>query len=502
MTALVNPTKKNKIVSSAQSEVSIAPVPISIEVKISKKSRNVGYTSKSKVKHIYVTILGKEIKDRTFRIKQAIGGIMANKKDRGTIEKLDITFDDVSVEDLEWIKENRHDIYQRIETVTQKVMDFQGRLNGQRGLAPKPEETEIILKTYSKDFIEDAFNHINEEDMIAPKTIEGYILKLKVIPKAIEEFKFSKDTIYKMKENSILSREMIRDTELVISSLKHKYDDFNTYLSPITKLAKINEEFRNDIGDDILAKYSAENYNQNGIKRKEAIDTKTKEEVKVAWVDLVRLRNEFSKKDYLSMKHVLISCMTYIPPMRDQWGSIKLVMNMPTDTDHNYYCVSNGIFIINHYKSSHYHNQIMFHAPNQLRNIINLSITNHPRDWLITQGNLKTNLPYDSKDMYCLSATMSKGNCFGYGVNVFRHSFENFISENYGRFIPEEKEDIRKIMGHNATTALTYERQRINDDDDQIDIGQKTYKNDPKKLHEREILDIQSICEKIGGSFQ
>jgi hypothetical protein len=250
------------------------------------------------------------------------------------------------------------------------------------------------------------------------------------------------------------------------------------------------------LSPEIIGVYQQEM--KSAIKMSEAKQAdKANNDVCIPWEKIVRLRTQFAKNEPYSQKHLLLSLYTYIPCMRDDFGSIKLICNttIPPNKDDCFYFPKQGRLIINKYKTIGKYGSINIILPKQLQSVINKSIKLHPRDWLITKDNNTSRTELFSDGRGELSNMIST--TFVFSINDMRHSLETYIHMNRYLFTYDELVLIDRIMGHNAIMALSYIRTgNVNP----LVLPNNIYVPSPFET-DTEITLLQQICDKIGGNL-
>ena len=170
----------------------------------------------------------------------------------------------------------------------------------------------------------------------------------------------------------------------------------------------------------------------------------------VEWDKIVEMRDELAKSEYASQKHLLLSCYTYIPPLRADWALARILTKAPTKKAEkakgNYIVITQrtATLILNDYKTSRSYGRAEIKLPAELKKIIQASYTAtlkkqeeahfdwnmrqeeknktifHPR--LFTNAN---NLKWESNDSFTSWCCKRFNDMFGKPLNLtlIRHIF-------------------------------------------------------------------------------
>lgn len=271
----------------------------------------------------------------------------------------------------------------------------------------------------------------------SPSTAQSYWSRINNIKEIIETFD-DNELIKKIQENP-------RDIcDKIYNIKKDQTHDF------INSIIFIINHFENiHIDDEVRDIYITTS--------KEYLKNKTNKKInyKYAWDYIVKLRTTLDK----GFKYFIVSLYSLIPPMRDDFGLVKIAQNDTNiNTTDNFYIIDKGEFIFNHYKTSRKYGTIRFIAPKLLQNIINESLEKNPRDYLITKNENKTNVPYGVGNKYGKISNIIKDLFIDEDlrINDFRHAYESYIVQYGLDFTYEEKQTINKIMAHNSNQRESY----------------------------------------------
>lgn len=220
-------------------------------------------------------------------------------------------------------------------------------------------------------------------------------------------------------------------------------------------LNKVNEL------NTILPEYYRKEYRSllNDYKMRYDVRKLVKTEGILNWSEIVdqRVNLEHSNK-VKDQKYLIISLYTLIPPMRDDFGNVRIVSDeSEMNEEDNYYCTKSSKFYFNHYKTLNHYGKLVYEVPNKLSLIIKDSLLQNPRPYLITKNNNTSKSPYKDGKLSQLVRKYFK--CTEpITINALRHSFETYMCEYGLEFTLPEKLYINKIVGHDSNQRDYYVR--------------------------------------------
>ena len=100
----------------------------------------------------------------------------------------------------------------------------------------------------------------------------------------------------------------------------------------------------------------------------------------VEWDKIIEMRDQLANTEYGSPSHLLLSCYTYIPPLRADWGCVRVLTKAPTKKGDkltgNYLLLTQRTakLILNDYKTSKSYGRVEIPIPAELRKVIQASI--------------------------------------------------------------------------------------------------------------------------------
>jgi hypothetical protein len=252
--------------------------------------------------------------------------------------------------------------------------------------------------------------------------------------------------------------ECLQKPQLIFDTLKQHYQSPWQYVAPIVSLAKHSPEFMKLIGPINFKIYT--DYAVHGSKEYQAKQLeKADKETITPWEDILKIAQNIATTQPFSQAHLITALYTQLPPVRDNYGNIKIYLATPhpIPKDHNLYISSTKTIILNTYKTCKTYGQIIINISEWspiLDGIIKESITRFPRDYLITKDNNTSN------QLFAEGHLSKKITEFfnGLSLNTIRHSVSNYVDKNPQLFPPTKRINFFKIMGHNADMHIKYLR--------------------------------------------
>jgi len=181
----------------------------------------------------------------------------------------------------------------------------------------------------------------------------------------------------------------------------------------------------------------------------------------VDWSTVLQRQKELGRDEYGSDKHLLLSMYCLIPPARLDYNDVKIFRREPTqELTRNYlvvYTPQKMDLFLNSYKTASKYGLYRKELPLELCNIINYSLQNRPRDYLISKKSDPTK-PIENKSTFQkhLSSTMKSIFKKPVTVNILRHSFISSI--DYNTNTPRDLLGYAKDMHHSIEQQLFYRR--------------------------------------------
>ena len=285
-----------------------------------------------------------------------------------------------------------------------------------------------------------------KEGNLSKYSVLTYVSKIKNILNLLDE-----DDIEKVLNKPLLLIKKINSNDKWSGSTK------NTYLKTIVGIIKNVKSL--DIADKNIDRYKNEMM-KNIKKQTVADEKKISSDEAIKWEVFENIYKEEKKNKKINQRFLLIALYVLLPPNRDDYGNVLILnkidrtrMEKLDNNRQNYYIKSVGRFIFNSYKTYEKFGKRVINSPLELKRIINKSLKQNPRDYLITQDNNTTNVIYEDGKISHLIRKL-----FNYSINDFRHSY---ITEKiYNNKIKlEDQKNIAYQMGHSINTQLTYQRE-------------------------------------------
>ena len=202
----------------------------------------------------------------------------------------------------------------------------------------------------------------------------------------------------------------INDAEYIINIITDKYPkNPRNYVTALASIGTHSTTFKSLVVDD-----AHDIYHDFMIKsfRKDSLS----DLIVVNWKVLIEKRKEFQKG---TMEYVLYSLYTMLPPVRDNYGNVKIYQTYIHEDDSNQYITSTKQLIIKKYKTAKTYFTLTLNLPEKIYKEIDTSLELFPRKYLIVQPN---GHPYANGK---LSSTIKQW--FDLSINNFRHSFASYI---------------------------------------------------------------------------
>lgn len=277
--------------------------------------------------------------------------------------------------------------------------------------------------------------------------------------------------------------------ENICDKLNQEYkENMMSYISPIMFVIRNFDEIKQFVGEEPLRVYT-----EKLAEYKQYYDylKMNKTEGILSWDQIVDYRTKIDPKFRYGLSHLLISLYTCIPPMRDDFGLVKIISDdsQLNDMD-NFYVINTNMLHFNHYKTVESYKSFKFKVPIVLRDVIIGSLKLNPRQYLITQNLNKSEKPYNNGKLTALiSSTFKLDHNTNLTINDFRHAFETYMGQYGIDFELEEKRYINQIVGHDSNQRDFYIRDHIR--------SKPLFKEKPEKNTDI----IQRISDKIGGFY-
>jgi hypothetical protein len=149
----------------------------------------------------------------------------------------------------------------------------------------------------------------------------------------------------------------LRDVDRVMALLKSQFGSYynKKHLPAILLVSKVSR-FGELFGKDVINRYRSEmKYKQwdDAIQAKRSANIHTK--LKKTWDEILLCYNILSQSEPYSQKHLLLSLYVKIPPLRDNWGHVKIYQRRPIKLKgsvEDYYILSEKKFYLYNQKNA------------------------------------------------------------------------------------------------------------------------------------------------------
>jgi len=169
-----------------------------------------------------------------------------------------------------------------------------------------------------------------------------------------------------------------------------------------------------------------------------------------------RLKNSENWKLY--QDYIILCLYTMMPPERLDYTPMRVVKDLPTNTDGNY-CVIDEMkatFVLNAYKTAKSKGQAIYDAPSELFTILKHWKTMNTSEWLLVKKSSPTE-PLSSHELgQCIPRIFERLGQPCATLNILRHSFLTHMRE--GEMPLLEKKRLAERMGHSLVQAEKYLR--------------------------------------------
>lgn len=151
--------------------------------------------------------------------------------------------------------------------------------------------------------------------------------------------------------------------------------------------------------------------------------------------------------------------------LRDDFGDLLILNskkdeNKRNDEKKNYYNKRTGVITLNAYKTSDKYKRVRYTVPTELKNEINDSLKDQPRDYLITQPNSK---PYPNRELKKLiPPILKKMGLKGSLVDIRRSRISHAYDSE--KLKSEAREKLAKLMLHSRNMQQNVYRRVVTDD--------------------------------------
>jgi hypothetical protein len=144
------------------------------------------------------------------------------------------------------------------------------------------------------------------------------------------------------------------------------------------------------------------------------------EKLKLSWLEAMKIYEDVKREKPYSQKHVLLSMLLLMPPLRDDLGKLRISGRIPLK-ENCYVRLQKRIYIYDQ-KEVIRKGLAVIEVPDEVSEIIEESLRRYPRDYLITQ---KSGDIYEKGKIWRL---VSQG--YGYSLNDFRKTYTTHVIDD------------------------------------------------------------------------
>jgi hypothetical protein len=214
----------------------------------------------------------------------------------------------------------------------------------------------------------------------------------------------------------------------------------------------------------------------------------------VEWKAVLAKEKHLAESQYGSFDHLMLAMYCLIPPLRQNFGNVKIYHATPSDpTKENFIVITpagKGTLVLNEYKTSKRYGKFAKELPSNLIQVIQASLAANPRDYLFVKHDGE---PYTLQNSFTVTSNRTFKRLFGKNVTVsiLRHSC---ISDtDFNSATPQEIFDKAKSMTHSVAMQQMYrkrtpaapQRDIIVEQDPETPLPLPS----PKKKHRRDTVE-------------
>jgi hypothetical protein len=265
--------------------------------------------------------------------------------------------------------------------------------------------------------------------------------------------------------------DILRQPKTSYLKIKKAYPNFNTQRSFI---AAVKALLKHVDGLQCVFEKDAQKWNDLYMKltthinkRVESASLSEREEKSwIDWSSVLETVHKLGNSEYGSMRHLLLCMYTFIEPLRQDYGHVKLTRTQPLsplngENKGNYmvFGKQNTTLYLNTYKTFKKYNTLVRPIPEKLRNVILHSLRSKPRKWLFIDA---FGDPYTNRNSYtkwCNRMLYSIFQPKKVTVSTLRHSFISSI--DYNRALPGQLFKVAHNMGHSVAQQQMYRRKPL-----------------------------------------
>ncbi len=235
-----------------------------------------------------------------------------------------------------------------------------------------------------------------------------------------------------------------------VKTVKLINDNYNNLNSRKSYLSSVMAYLRDNTTEtELLKRYNVYHKILRG-KIEAEMANNIKDDDFIEWADLIEYRDDLKEKatnKTSHLKYMIIALYTYNPPLRADWGRIRIVKRDIKTDDNILVWNKNPKFIINSYKTAKTAGPITIPVDGELRSIIKDHIEKY------VSGNFLINM---SDNAFVKMVKRILHDHFQHGsINSIRKSFVSHVFENFGDYTNKEIEKISHMMGHSVGMAIS-----------------------------------------------
>ena len=175
----------------------------------------------------------------------------------------------------------------------------------------------------------------------------------------------------------------------------------------------------------------------------------------VHWDEIIKKRNELSKSEYGSRRHLLLSVYSYIPPLRQDFNEVKIYKRLPKEDKGNYIVMNTrqNKMVMNEDKTQVTYGRYEVVLPKELMKVIKASLEQMPREYLFTDLEGKA---YNANSFTKFSNNTLK-ELFDnqhLSVSLLRSSY--ISAQDFNKLTEGDKEDMARSMRHSVSQQGQY----------------------------------------------
>lgn len=300
-------------------------------------------------------------------------------------------------------------------------------------------------------------NFVKNTKFLSETTKKIYLKKYNIIQNEI----FDNKSIHYILFNF---NKFIEKLDKYASGVKGRIDETlgtsarNSFIMAILALFHYNQQLKEEHKDiyeewikikDIMQKPLTELYNSNA-------GTLRQQNAFIEFIELCKIRD---KLKYGSIERLLLSMYTKIPPLRADYGSMRIITNIldveNTTNDENYMILHKDLnyICLQKYKTFRIYGVLNIDLPNDLVDEIKKSIELYPRNYLFVSA--KSNEPYSDASFTKFANRLLKkitNNEF-FSLCTLRHSYISTLDLN---MTGTDKTNIANKMAHSVDTQRKY----------------------------------------------